>query len=201
MIRVLIAEDMDLLREALAELLDLEDDVQVVARVAAGDRIVPEAERHAPDVAIVDIDLPGMDGVTAAALLRSRVPGCRVLILTALSRPGELRRALEADVAGFLPKDVRPDELAAAVRTVAAGGTTIDQALAVSALRAPQSPLTQRETEVLRLSATGARPLEIAERLFLSHGTVRNYLASAAGKLGARNRVDAIRIATEAGWL
>ncbi|MBD2893125.1 Transcriptional regulatory protein DesR [Actinomadura sp. RB99] len=201
MIRVLIAEDMHLLREALAELLGLEDDIEVVAQVDSGARIVPAAERHRPDVAVVDIDLPEMDGLAAAALLPGRVPGCRVLILTALSRPGHLRRALEAGVAGFVRKDVRPDELAAAVRTVAAGGTVIDPALASAALLAPESPLTQREAEVLRLSATGAQPMEIAERLFLSYGTVRNYLTSAVGKLGARNRIDAVRIATEAGWI
>ncbi|MBO2458351.1 response regulator transcription factor [Actinomadura violacea] len=201
MSRVLIAEDMHLLREALAELLGLEDDMEVVAQVDSGARIVAEAERTRPDVAILDIDLPELDGLAAAAPLAERVPGCRVLILTALSRAGHLRRALEAGVAGFVRKDIRPDELAAAVRTVAAGGTVIDPALAATALLAPPSPLTQRETEVLRLSATGAQPLEIAERLFLSYGTVRNYLTSSVGKLGARNRIDAVRIATEAGWI
>ncbi|MFF0521670.1 DNA-binding response regulator [Actinomadura nitritigenes] len=198
---LLIAEDMHLLREALAELLGLEGDMEVVAQVDSGTRVVPAAERYGPDVAVVDIDLPEMDGLVAAALLSERVPGCRVLILTALSRPDHLRRALEAGVAGFVRKDVRPDKLAAAVRTVAAGGTLIHPALASTALPAPQSPLTQRETRVLRLSATGAQPMEIAERLFLSYGTVRNYLTSAVGKLGARNRIDAVRIATESGWI
>ncbi|MFJ3531721.1 DNA-binding response regulator [Streptomyces sp. NPDC090132] len=201
MIRVLIAEDMHLLREALVELLGLERDFEVVAQVASGAEIVPAAQRHQPDVAIVDIDLPEVDGITAAGLLREAVPRCRVLVLTALSQPGQLRRALAAEVAGFVPKDIRPAELAAAVRTVAADGQVVDPHLALAALRAPQSPLTQRETEVLRLSATGAQPLEVAQRLFLTYGTVRNYLASAVTKLGARNRVDAIRIATEAGWI
>ncbi|WP_433249499.1 response regulator [Actinomadura nitritigenes] len=201
MIQVLIAEDMQLLREALAELLSLEDDITVVVQVADGTQIVPAAEKYRPDVAVIDIDLPGLDGVTAAAALHERFPNCRVLILTALSRPGQLRRALEPDVAGFLPKDVRPAELVAAVRVLAAGGRVVDSALAMAALRAGPSPLTQRETEVLRMSATGAQPMEIAERLFLTYGTVRNYLGSAAAKLGARNRVDAIRVATEAGWI
>ncbi|MEW1839122.1 response regulator transcription factor [Nonomuraea angiospora] len=201
MVRVLLAEDMLLLREALVELLCLHDGIDVVAQVSSGPEIVAAAERHRPDVAVIDIDLPGMDGITAAAALNDRLPGCRVLILTALSRPGELRRALDARVAGFVPKDIRPGDLVAAIRTVAAGGEVVDPALAMTALRAPESPLTQRETEVLRLSATGAQPLEIAERLFLTYGTVRNYLTSAVAKLGARNRIDAIRIASEAGWL
>ncbi|MGW6495131.1 response regulator transcription factor [Nonomuraea angiospora] len=201
MVRVLLAEDMLLLREALVELLRLHDGIDVVAQVSSGPEIVAAAERHRPDVAVIDIDLPGMDGITAAAALNDRLPGCRVLILTALSRPGELRRALDARVAGFVPKDIRPGDLVAAIRTVAAGGEVVDPALAMTALRAPESPLTQRETEVLRLSATGAQPLEIAERLFLTYGTVRNYLTSAVAKLGARNRIDAIRIASEAGWL
>ncbi|MEV4111020.1 response regulator transcription factor [Nonomuraea sp. NPDC049695] len=201
MVRVLIAEDMVLLREALVGLLRLDDGIDVVAQVASGLEIVAAAERHRPDVAVIDIDLPGMDGIAAAAELGERLPECRVLILTALSRPGELRRALNAQVAGFVPKDIRPDELVAAIRTVAAGGKVVDPALAMTALRAPESPLTQRETEVLRLSATGAQPLEIAERLFLTYGTVRNYLTSAVTKLGARNRIDAIRIASDAGWI
>ncbi|MFB4300546.1 response regulator [Actinomadura sp. NTSP31] len=201
MIRILIAEDMHLLREALVELLALEDGVEVVAQVASGAEIVPAAERHRPDVAVLDIDLPGMDGVAAAAELRGRLPECRVLILTALSRPGQLRRALAAGVAGFVPKDLRPAELVAAIRTVAAGGQAVDPELAVAALQSPPNPLTRRETEVLELVATGAEPLEVAERLFLTYGTVRNYLTSAVAKLNARNRIDAVRIAREAGWL
>ncbi|MBO2449107.1 response regulator transcription factor [Actinomadura barringtoniae] len=201
MTRVLIAEDMHLLREALVELLSLEDGIEVVAQVASGAQIVPAAERERPDVAVIDIDLPELDGITAAGALRERLPSCRVLILTALSKPGQLRRALDAGVAGFVPKDIRPADLVEAIRTVAGGGQVVDPALALTALQAPPSPLTQRETEVLRLSATGAQPLEVAERLFLTYGTVRNYLASAVTKLDARNRVDAIRIATEAGWI
>jgi two-component system response regulator DesR len=200
-IRILIAEDMHILREALVELLSLEDDITVVAGVASGLEIVSAALEHRPDVAVIDIDLPGLDGVSAAAELRGRLPGCRVLILTALAKPGVLRRALGAQVAGFVQKDIRPAELAAAIRTVAAGGRVVDPALALVALEAPESPLSQRETEVLRLSASGAQPAEIAERLFLTYGTIRNYLTSAVAKLGARNRVDAIRIATESGWI
>jgi two-component system response regulator DesR len=200
-IRILIAEDMQLLREALVGLLSYETDMTVVAEVADGARIVQAALEHAPDVAIIDIGMPGIDGVEASAELRVKLPGCRVLILTALTGPGQLRRALRAQVAGFLPKDVRAADLTAAVRSVAAGGRVIDSGLAAAALEAPVSPLTQRETEVLRQSATGAQPAEIAQRLFLTHGTTRNYLASAVAKLSARNRVDAIRIATESGWL
>ncbi|MFC4908326.1 response regulator transcription factor [Actinomadura gamaensis] len=200
MIRVLIAEDMHLLREALVELLALEDGVEVVAQVASGAEIVPAARRHRPDVAVVDIDLPGMDGVAAAAELRDRLPECRVLILTALSRPGQLRRALAAGVAGFVPKDLRPAELVAAIRTVAAGGQAVDPQLAVAALRSPPNPLTRRETEVLRLVATGAELADVAGRMGLTYGTVRNYLTSSVAKLNARNRIDAVRIAREAGW-
>jgi two-component system response regulator DesR len=200
-IRILIAEDMHLLREALVGLLCAEPDMVVVAQVADGTRIVPSALEHEPDVAIIDIGLPGLDGVEASIELRAALPGCKVVVLTGLSAPGQLRRALRARVAGFLPKDVRAGELTAAIRTVAAGGRVLDPDLTAAALEAPVNPLTQRETEVLRLSATGAQPAEIAQRLFITYGTARNYLTSAVGKLSARNRVDAIRIATEAGWI
>ncbi|MFC4910036.1 response regulator [Actinomadura gamaensis] len=201
MIRVLIAEDMTILREALVGLLSMENDIEVVAEVADGERVVPAALAHRPDVAVLDIGLPGQDGIAAAAELRERAPECRVVILTSITKPGVLRRALGARVEGFVAKDIRGADLADAIRTVAAGGRVVDQALALAALQAPESPLTQRETEVLRMSATGAHPAQIAERLFLTYGTVRNYLSSAAVKLDARNRVDAIRIATEAGWI
>jgi two-component system response regulator DesR len=200
-IRILIAEDMQLLREALVALLSYEPDMTVVAEVADGARIVATALEYVPDVAIIDIGMPGVDGVEASEELRDKLPSCRILILTALTGPGQLRRALRAQVAGFLPKDVRAVDLTAAVRTVAAGGRVIDFDLAATALEAPASPLTQRETEVLRLSATGAQPAEIAQRLFITYGTTRNYLTSAVAKLSARNRVDAIRIATESGWI
>jgi len=200
-IRILIAEDMQLLREALVGLLSQESDMTVVAEVADGARIVAAVLECSPDVAIIDIGMPGVDGVEASAQLQEKLPSCRVLILTGLTGPGQLRRALRAQVAGFLPKDVRASDLNSAIRSIAAGGRVIDSGLAAAALGAPQSPLTQRETEVLRLSATGAQPAEIAARLFITYGTTRNYLTSAVAKLSARNRVDAIRIATESGWL
>lgn len=201
MVRVLVAEDMRILRETLTAVLNLEDDLEVVAEVAAGDRIVQQAMLHRPDVAVVDIDMPAVDGITAAAELHEKLPACRILVLTALDRPAHLRRAVAAHVAGFLVKDAPADELVAAVREVAAGGRVFDQKLTVAALETAPSPLSAREAEVLQRYAAGASAAEIAAELFLSYGTVRNYLASAVTKLGARNRVDAARIAREAGWL
>ena len=201
MIRVLVAEDMRILRDTLVALLALEDDIEVVAEVTGGDAIVPAAVGQRPDVAVVDIDLPGTDGLTAAAELHERCPQCKVLILTVLGKPGTLRRALAAHVAGFLPKDTPAAELVDAVRKVAAGERVIDPQLALKALEVPDNPLSPREAEVLKRFAAGAAPAEIAVAMFLSYGTVRNYLASAVTKLGANNRVDAVRIATQAGWL
>jgi two-component system, NarL family, response regulator DesR len=200
-IRVLVAEDMRILRDTMVAVLNLEDDIEVVAEVTDGEAIVPAVIGQQPDVAVVDIDLPGTDGLTAAAELRERCPGCRVLILTGLGNPGNLRRAVSARVAGFLVKDSTAADLAEAVRTVAAGGRVIDPELALAALEVPDNPLSPREAEVLRMFAAGAGPAEIAATVHLSYGTVRNYLASAVTKLGARNRVDAVRIAAEAGWL
>jgi two-component system response regulator DesR len=200
-IRVLVAEDMRILRDTLVALLRLEDGIEVVAEVTDGEGIVPAAVAQRPDVAVVDIDLPGTDGLTAAAQLHDRCPDCKVLILTALGKPGNLRRALAAHVAGFLPKDTPAAELLGAVRKVAAGERVIDPQLALTALEVPDSPLSPREAEVLRRFAAGTGPAEIATVMYLSYGTVRNYLASAVTKLGARNRVDAVRIAAEAGWL
>lgn len=200
-IRILIAEDMTLLRQALVELLSLKRDIQVVAQVAAGTDIVPAALEHRPDVAVIDIGLPGLDGISASVALRERLPGCRVVILAGITKPGTLRGALGARVEAFVAKDIRPAELEAVIRTVAAGGRVLDPVLTSVAFQVPESPLTQRETEVLRMSATGTHTREIAERLFLSYGTVRNYLSSAVVKLGARNRVDAVRIANETGWI
>jgi two-component system response regulator DesR len=201
MIRVLVAEDMRLLADTLAAVLNLEVDIEVVAQVADGDAIVPAAMAARPDVAVVDISLPGRDGLDAAADLRGHCPGCKVLVLTVLGRPGTLRRALAAGVAGFLPMETPSRQLVDAVRQVAAGGQVIDPTLAVAALQAPGNPLSPREAEVLRRFASGAGPAEIAAEMFLSYGTVRNYLASAVTKLDARNRTDAARIATEAGWI
>ncbi|WP_313896565.1 response regulator transcription factor [Streptomyces sp. GC420] len=201
MIRILIAEDMNMVRGALVALLNLEDDLEVVCEVERGDEIVDTALKHRPDVAIIDIDLPGVDGLSAAAQLREQLPQCRSLILTSLGRPGTLRRALAARVSGYLLKDAPPKELAAAVRRVAAGHRAVDPQLALAAWGESESPLTERETEVLRLAAEGAEAREIASLLRLSTGTVRNYLTTIVTKLNARNRVDAIRIAREAGWL
>jgi two-component system response regulator DesR len=200
-IRVLVAEDVRILRETLATVLSLEPDIEVVAEASAGDRIVAAALEHRPDVAVLDIDMPGMDGLTAAAELNARLPGCRVLILTGLGRPGNLRRAVAARVAGFVVKDAPSQELIDAVRRIAAGGRVIDPQLALAALDVADNPLSPREAEVLKRHAAGADPAEIAAEMFLSNGTVRNYLASAVTKLGARNRVDAARIAADAGWL
>ncbi|MEV6073172.1 response regulator transcription factor [Nocardia sp. NPDC052001] len=201
MIRVLVAEDMRILREALIGLLSLEQDIEVVAGVETGDAVVPAVLAHRPDVAILDIELPGIDGLEAAALLRDRVPSCRVIILTGVGRPGNLRRGIAAQVAGFMLKDARPQELIDAIRTVAGGGRVLDPQLAYATLDVADSPLTERETDVLRELATGASPREVAATLHLGYGTVRNYLAAAVTKLDARNRVDAIKLATAAGWL
>lgn len=201
MLKVVIAEDMHLLRKALVELLGLEDDIEVVAEVARGEEIVPRCLELAPDVAVLDIDLPGVDGITAAAELRERVPECRCLILTSLAQPGQLRRALDARVAGFLGKDCDPGVLSDAIRAVAAGHRAIDPRLALEALDERPQVLTRRELEVLRLASRGEEVQRIADQLFLASGTVRNYLTTIVMKLGARNRVDAVRIARETGWL
>jgi two-component system, NarL family, response regulator DesR len=200
-IRVLVAEDMRILRDTLVSVLNLEDDIEVVAEVGAGAGVLPAALGHSPDLAVLDIDMPGVDGLTAAAELHERIPDCRVVILTVLGRPGTLRRALAAHVSGFLVKDAPADELIDALRRVAAGERVIDPQLALATLETADSPLSPREADVLRRYAAGAGPAEIAADLFLSYGTVRNYLASAVTKLGGRNRVDAVRIAAEAGWL
>jgi two-component system, NarL family, response regulator DesR len=199
-IRVLVAEDMRILRDTLVAVLSLEHDIEVVAQVDAGDAIVPAAVSARPDVAVVDIDLPRTDGLTAAAQLREQYPHCAVLILTALGSPANVRRALAGHLAGFLPKDIPADDLVDAVRRVARGQRVYDQDLTLSALEMPASPLSPREAEVLRRFADGTGPAEIAVELCLSYGTVRNYLAAAVTKLDARNRVDAVRIAAEAGW-
>ncbi|MFG2811965.1 response regulator [Streptomyces sp. NPDC048410] len=200
-IRLLLAEDQGMMRGALALLLGMEDDIEVVAQVAAGDAIVAAAVEHRPDVALLDIELPGLSGLDAAVLLRERVPGCRVLILTTFGRPGYLRRAMEAGAAGFLVKDGPVEELARAVRRVLAGETVVDPVLAAAALSAGPNPLTGRECEVLTASVDGATVADIAARLHLSESTVRNYLSSAIGKTGTRNRAEAVREARQRGWL
>ncbi|SES88248.1 response regulator transcription factor [Nonomuraea wenchangensis] len=201
MIRILLAEDMHMIRAALTALLRLEPDLEVTAEVTRGDEIVPTALRILPDVAVVDIDLPVLDGITAAAELRERLPSCRILILTALGRPGQMRRALAAGIEAFLVKDAPAERLADAVRRTAAGLRVLDAELVSAAMEYGESPLTPREATVLREAARGASAEDIAARLHLSSGTVRNYLTAAITKTGARNKIDAIRVAEDAGWL
>jgi two-component system response regulator DesR len=201
MIKVMIAEDVHMVRGALIALLHLEPDIEVVGEVADGDEILPTARRAHPDVAVIDIDLPGKDGLTAAAELHEQLPEIRTLILTSLGRPGTLRRALAAKVGGFLLKDAPPDKLASAIREVSVGRRVVDSELALAAWDSAECPLTGREIEVLRMAANGANVVDIAASLYLSAGTVRNYLTTTVTKLNARNRVDAIRIAKEVGWL
>jgi two-component system response regulator DesR len=196
-IRVLIADDQDLVRGGLAALLGLEDDIEVVAEVGRGDLVPAAAAEHAPDVILLDIEMPGLSGLEVA----ERLPGHRMIIVTTFGRPGYLNRALAAGVAGFVVKDAPAAELAAAVRRVMAGERVIDPRLAVTALAMGPSPLTQREAEVLRVAAGEATVAGIARRLFLTEGTVRNYLSSAIGKTGARNRAEAVRVAESRGWL
>jgi two-component system response regulator DesR len=201
MITILLAEDVHMVRGALLALLSLEPDLTVVAEVAHGDAILGAAERTRPDVAVLDIDLPGKDGITAAQELRVTQPECRILMLTSLGRPATVRKALAAGIDGFLLKDAPPDQLAKAIREVAAGRKVIDGDVALSAWSGPECPLTDRETEILQLASEGSEAEDIASTLFLSVGTVRNYLSSIVSKLNARNRVDAIRLAREAGWI
>lgn len=198
---MLIAEDQHMIRGALVALLSLEDDIDVIAELERGDGVVEIAERERPDVAVLDIDMPGLDGLTVAARLHDRVPECRTLILTGLSQPGNLLRALRAHVRGFIVKDAPAQTLADGIRRIAAGERVIDPELVGVALDTGESPLTGREADVLREAAAGTPTGQIATRLSLSPATVRNYLSNAISKLGAHNRIDAIRIAREAGWI
>jgi two-component system response regulator DesR len=201
MIRVLLAEDQSMVRGALAALLTLERDIEVVAEVARGDEVVTAAERARPDVALLDIEMPGMDGLTAAGELHRALPRCKVLILTTFGRPGFLRRAIDSGAVGFLVKDAPAAELADAIRKAMAGLRVIDPGLANAALSEGASPLTERQREVLAHARSGASVAEIARDLYLSEGTVRNYLSEAMSKLDAHNRNEAARIAEERGWL
>jgi two-component system response regulator DesR len=201
MIRVLIAEDQGMVRGALAALLALEDDLAIVAEVDNGEAAVQQALATTPDVALLDIEMPGKDGLQAAAELHERLPACRVLILTTFGRPGYLRRAMESGAVGFLVKDAPSAQLAVAIRRAAAGERVVDPALAAAALSEGNNPLTQREREVLAQAAGGASIAAIAATLFLTEGTVRNYLSVAMQKLGAQNRVEAARLAEQKGWL
>ncbi|MBB5082014.1 response regulator transcription factor [Nonomuraea endophytica] len=202
MIRVLLAEDQHVIRGALVALLGLEDDLEIVEAVESGDAAVAAALVHRPDVAVLDIDMPGaIDGLDAAAKICEKLPSCRTLMLTGYGKPGHLRRALASQVDGFLLKTAPPEELTAAIRTVAGGGRVLDPSLAVTAWDLADNPLTQREVDVLRLVAGGAEATEVASRLHLTAGTVRNYLTAIVAKLNARNRTDAVRIASESGWI
>lgn len=201
MIRVLIAEDQSMVRGALAALLAMEDDIDVVPEVARGDEVVPAALQAHPDVALLDIEMPGIDGLAAAANLHQKLPSCRILVLTTFGRPGYLRRATESGATGFVIKDAPAEQLAVAIRRVAAGERVIDPELALAALSEGRNPLTAREREALAAAGNGASIAEIASGLFLSEGTVRNYLSEAIQKLEARNRIEAAQIAREKGWL
>lgn len=201
MIRVLLADDEHLIRGALAALLALEDDLTVVAEAAGGDEALAMARAHRPDVAVLDLQMPGLDGVAVAASLRTAAPGCAAMIVTSHGRPGALKQALSAGVRGFVPKTVSAQRLAEVIRTVHGGGRYVDPELAADAIAAGDSPLTPREAEVLELAADGAPVSDIARRASLTPGTVRNYLSSAMTKLNAENRHAAARMARERGWL
>jgi len=200
-IRLLLADDQALVRGALAALLDLESDLEVVAEVGRGDEVVAAAVRARADVALIDVEMPGLDGIAATAALRRAVPTCRALVVTTFGRPGYLRRAVEAGASGFVVKDTPARQLAEAVRRVHAGLRVLDPALAEESLVSGASPLTARETEVLRAARNHGTVADVAAALHLSEGTVRNHLSAAIGKTGARNRTEAVRTAEQQGWL
>ncbi|HVD63775.1 MAG TPA: response regulator transcription factor [Lapillicoccus sp.] len=200
-IRLLLADDQALVRGALATLLDLEPDMSVVAEVGRGDEVVAAAREAKPDVALLDVEMPGVDGIQATRDLRVALPDVKVVIVTTFGRPGFLRRALIAGANGFVVKDTPARQLADAVRRVHSGLRVVDPNLAADSLAVGESPLTARETEVLRAARDGGSVSDIAGAVFLSEGTVRNHLSAAIGKTGARNRADAVRIAQENGWL
>ncbi|GAA2631767.1 MULTISPECIES: response regulator transcription factor [Streptomyces] len=200
-IRILLAEDQSMVREALAALLGLEPDIEVRVQVARGDEVLAAARAHDVNVALLDIEMPGMTGIEAAAALRAELPALKIVILTTFGRPGYLRGAMEAGASAFLVKDAPAAQLAAAVRKVLQGERVIDPTLAAAALAEGANPLTDREREVLREAEGGATNAELAARLHLSQGTVRNYLSTAIQKLAARNRAEAVRTAREKGWL
>lgn len=200
-IRVLLADDQALVRGALAALLNLEPDIDVVGEAGDGAEAVALTATLAPDVVLLDVDMPVKDGIAACVEITRRVPGIRVLMVTTFGRPGYLRRAMQAGASGFVVKDTPARQLADAVRRVASGLRVVDPSLAAESLTAGESPLTDRETDVLREAAGGATVASIARNLFLSEGTVRNYLSSAIGKTGAATRAEAARIAEDSGWL
>lgn len=200
-IRVLLAEDQAMVRGALAALLRLEEDLEIVAEVAQGDQVLPAALKSHPDVALLDIEMPGGNGLSAAQALHHSLPTCRIMILTTFGRSGYLRQAMESGAVAFLLKDAPAEELAVAIRRVMAGERVVDPELALSALSEGDNPLTGRERDVLRASQDGASIADIAMQLFLSEGTVRNHLSTAIQKLGAHNRMEATHLAEEKGWL
>ncbi len=200
-IRLLLADDQALVRSALAALLELENDFEVVAQVGRGDEVVAAALDARPDVALLDIEMPGVDGIAAATALTRELPSCRVIIVTTFGRPGYLRRAMESGALGFVVKDTEAEQLADAVRRVHSGERVVDPALAAATLAGGASPLTGRERDVLVAARDGATVADIARRLFLSEGTVRNYLSAAIAKTGTRNRLEAMRVADSRGWL
>ncbi|KQP83907.1 response regulator transcription factor [Aeromicrobium sp. Leaf291] len=200
MIRILLADDQALVRGALAALLDLEKDLEVVAQVGSGADVLAAVREHAPDVALLDIEMPGLDGIEATRGVVAET-ATRVLVVTTFGRPGYLRRALQAGASGFVVKDVPATQLADAVRRVHAGLRVVDPTLAADSLVSGDSPLTERETEVLREARDGASVAAVAGRLHLSQGTVRNHLSAAIGKTGAANRAEAVREAERQGWL
>ncbi len=201
MIRVLIAEDQGMVRGALATLIGLEPDIEVVAQVARGDEVLEAALDVRPDVALLDIEMPGATGLDAAEQLAAQLPSCRVLILTTFGRPGYLRRAMEGGASGFVLKDAPASELSSAIRRALRGERVVDPGLAAAALSQGDSPLTPREHEVLAASRDYATVADLASALFLSPGTVRNHLSSVMQKLDARNRGEAVRVAEDRGWL
>ena len=201
MIRVLLADDQAMVRGALATVLGLEADMRVVAQVGSGDEVVPAAREHRPDVALLDVQMPGKDGLAAAAELHRAMPSCRIIICTTFGRPGYLARAMAAGAAGFVVKDAPPEQLVDAVRRVHDGLRVVDPALAAESLATGASPLTAREHEVLKAAKEGSTVADVARALHLSEGTVRNHLSSAIGKTGARTRAEAVRLAEERGWL
>jgi two-component system response regulator DesR len=201
MIRVVLADDQQLVRGALAALLSLDDGLEVVAEVGRGDEVVEAVLAHAADVALVDVEMPGMDGLAATEAVRAAAPSCRVLVVTTFGRPGYLRRAMAAGAAGFMVKDAPAEQLADAIRRVHAGERVVDAALAAESLAVGDSPLTDRERDVLLAARGGATVSAIARAVHLSEGTVRNYLSSAIAKTGARTRAEAVRICDDRGWL
>ncbi|HEX8508307.1 MAG TPA: response regulator transcription factor [Propionibacteriaceae bacterium] len=201
MISILIADDETLIRTALAALLNLEGDLSIAAQATTGDEALALARHHQPDVALLDLQMPGLDGISVAETLRQTLPGCASIIITSHGRPGHLKRALTAGARGFLPKTISADVVSTAIRAVHAGGRYIDADLAAEAISAGNSPLTPREADVLELAADALPVNDIARRVSLSPGTVRNYLSSATTKLGAANRHEAVRIARGQGWI